>query len=266
MMENYAVTGNPEVLKALTGHYLSVPATFGGQGREVDNIEGMCWLYGQTGDERMLEIAKRTWANYTKYPRSPWTLVNMTNSMPMRGHGVSVCETTKQPAMIYMYTGDKTYLDATLGEVKGLERDHVLVDGVVSSDEALHGKKPEGVHETCDITDFTWSLGYALEASGDAAYGDRDKIERAVFNAGFGAIDKEFKALQYFSSPNQVISNQNCSAPKFGWRTWTGRPTVRNSAVQCCTGNVLRFLPNFTSRLWMTDGKGLVAALHARTR
>ena len=92
-----------------------MPADFGLKGRDVDNVEGMCWLYGQTGDARLLEIAKRTFENYTRSPNSKWRLENLSQSLPMTGHGVSVCEVTKQPAILYLYTGDKKYLDAVVG-------------------------------------------------------------------------------------------------------------------------------------------------------
>ena len=181
----------------------------------------------------------------------------ITSSGEMKGHGVSVCEATKQPALLYLYTGKKEYLDAVVGAFKALERDHELVDGVISSDEGLHGKKPEGLHETCDISDYTWSLGYVLQASGDGVWGD--KIERAVLNAGLGAVDKDFKAHQYFSSPNRVVSNQTCSAAKFG-PVHADRQSYRAGfATQCCTGT-LRLLPNYAARMWMSDNKGGIAA------
>ena len=48
-------------------------------------------------------------------------------------------------------------------------------------------------------------LGYgAMRLTGDGIWGDR--IERACFNAALGAIRKDWKGLQYMSSPNQVIA------------------------------------------------------------
>ena len=63
------------------------------------------------------------------------------------------------------------------------------------------------MHETCDITDHTWALAYLLQATGDARYADR--IEQVIFNALPGSITKDFRALQYFSCPNQVIADQH---------------------------------------------------------
>ena len=262
LMANYAVTGNAAILDGLTRTYLSFPEDFGRPakgGRNVDTVEGMCWTYGQTGDQRLIALAERTWDNFAPHPRGEFSLARMSEAGPMKGHGVSICEATKQPALLYLYTGRKEYLDAALGAYQSLERDHELVDGVITSDEGLHGKTAEGLHETCDISDYTWSIGYLLQASGDAKWGD--KIERAVFNAGFGAIDKEFKAHQYFSSPNQVVSNQHTSAAPFGPAHEDRQAYRAGFATQCCTGNVHRFLPNYATRMWMSGNQGGIAAV-----
>jgi DUF1680 family protein len=74
--------------------------------------------------------------------------------------------------------------------MKKLDRDHMLPDGVPSSSEFLAGKNPLNSHETCDITDYTWAMGYLLMATGDAQWADH--IEKAVFNAGPGAVSKRF--------------------------------------------------------------------------
>src|SRR5205085_7400580 len=95
-------------------------------------------------------------------------------------------------------------------------------------------------------------------ATGDGIWGDR--IERACFNAGFGAIKKDWKAHQYFSCPNQVLATQNSNhavlAHGKGWMSY--RP---GHTVACCTGNVHRIFPNYTIRMWMSDANGGVAAV-----
>jgi hypothetical protein len=259
LIASYSATGDRAILDALTKHYLALPEDFGQNARDVNMVEGICWLYGQTGDPRLLAIAERTWRNASQGPKNQWNLVSLIKELQMAGHGVTVSEETKQPAVLYLYTGKKEYLDAALGGFRSLERDHELVDGVITSDERLHGKTAEGLHETCDISDYTWSIGYLLEGSGDATWAD--KIERGVFNAGFGAIDKDFKAHQYFSSPNQVVATQVSSgATQFGPRHADRQSYRPGFAVECCSGNVHRFLPNYTSRMWLDDGKGGIAA------
>ena len=77
-----------------------------------------------------------------------------------------------------------------------------------------------------------------------------------------GAITKDFRSLQYFSSVNQLIAtgSSNHNIYKHG-STWMAyRPTHE---TECCSGNVNRMLPNFVGRMWMTDSEGgAVAAIY----
>ena len=132
----------------------------------------------------------------------------------MQMHGVTFCEELKLPVLLYAYTGDKRYLDLALNAQRKAERDDVLPDGVPASAEALVGSANViNSHETCDIADYTWTLGYFLMTTGEAKWAD--KIEKAVFNACPGTITKDFKALQYFSSVNQVIATGNSNHNDF---------------------------------------------------
>ena len=150
--------------------------------------------------------------------------------------------------LLYAYTGQRKYLDAAVRADDKLIRDHILPDGVPSSNEYLDGNDPRTSHETCDITDYTWSLGHYLMTTGEARYADA--IEKAVFNAGPGAVTKDFKALQYFSSVNQFIATGDSDHNEFKkGSTWMAyRPTHE---TECCAGNVHRFMPDYVARMWL---------------
>jgi len=265
LMAYYSTTGDQRVIDSLTKHYLALPANFGMAPRDVMNIEGMCWLYARTGDKRMLDLAERTWANAMKgiksNPKGRYELDVLASGPLMRGHGVTVSEQTKLPALLYMVTGNKKYLDASLGVFNALYRDHEQVDGVLSSDAALTGKLPDHSHETCVIVDYTWSLGYLVMATGDPRWADT--VERAVLNAGMSVIDREFKSHQYYSTPNQMAATQTSSRPTNGNRARPWQAYRPDHLPACCTGNLQRMIPTYVERLWLTDGKGgLVAALY----
>jgi DUF1680 family protein len=96
-----------------------------------------------------------------------------------------------------------------------------------------------------------------LMATGDAIWADH--IEKTTFNAGLGSITKDFKAHQYYSSPNQVVARHglvtNNDVNRVAYRP--GHQT------ECCSGNVHRFLPNYALRQWMrTPQGGVVTALY----
>ncbi|MCY2925184.1 MAG: glycoside hydrolase family 127 protein, partial [Planctomycetota bacterium] len=179
-------------------------------------------------------------------------------------HGVSYCENAKLGAVLYGATGDKKYLKASVNAVAKMEKFAMLVDGVPSSSEKLRGKVPLDSHEACVISDFTWSCGYLLMATGEGHYGDL--IERACFNAGPGGVKKDFRAAQYFSCPNQVVSDKNSNHNEF-YRGTIFMRFAPNPATECCAGNVNRFMPNFAARMWMRGADDeIVAALYGPGR
>jgi len=255
----YSATQDERVLSALTKHYLSGTSEHS-DGREVCNVEIMLWLYDKTGDKRILECAVKAFEEYNRLSVSAAnSLENMLSDKKAFEHGVTFNEIAKLGAILYMYTGDEKCLKSTVNAYKKIDRDQMLIDGVCSSSEYLRGKDPLDSHETCDIADFTWSMGYLLMATGNAEYAD--KIERACFNAAPGAVRSDFKGLQYFSCPNQVIadrlSNHNTYNKGEPWMSYRPDP----AHIHCCPGEVNRIMPNFVARMWMSDGESGLAAV-----
>jgi DUF1680 family protein len=250
--------GQPEIYNILARHYLSGSSPHSGW-REVCNIETILAVYEKTGNSRLLDIANAAFTEYNqRYPESDASLANLLSDRKATEHGVTFNETAKLGAILHSYTGNESYLQASINAYRKLDRDQVLVDGVCSSTEGLKGKDPLDSHETCDIADYTWSCGHLLMATGNAEYAD--KIERACLNAAPGAVTADFKAMQYFSCPNQVIatttSNHNLFYRGFDWMSYQPDPTV-----QCCVGDVNRILPNYASRMWMSDRNNGLAAV-----
>ena len=259
LLASYAANPNAAIPAALEKHYLARPADFG-VGRDVCNVEEILWTYAHAGDPKLLAIAQRTYDNFNK-TRPKTALEALADARRIEEHGVTFNETAKIPALIYLYTGDHSLLDATLNAYEKIDRDHMMASGLHSAQEFLSGKDPWHYTETCDVSDYTWSVGYLLMATGDATWADH--IEKAIFNAGLGAITKDFKAHQYFSSPNQVISIHGiCKAHNPDRLAY--RP---GHDVECCSGNVHRMIPNFALRQWLrTPDGGVVAALYSPSK
>ena len=254
----YEVTGDRKVRTALTNNYNSMTTNDLCNGRRhIVNIEGMMWLYGQQAQSALLTKAK------TAYKTGGFELDGKEAAEDdfLYIHGVTYSEMLKIPMLLYAYTGDKSYLNLALNAERRLERDHLLPDGVPSSEEYTVGKDIDQVHETCDIIDYTWSLGYFLTATGEAEWADR--IERAVFNAGPACHTKDFRSLQYFSGLNQILCTGNSDNTYFKrGSTWQAyRPTHE---TECCAGNIHRLMPNFASRMWLRgQGNSIVAAMYS---
>jgi hypothetical protein len=252
----YEATGDPRIPAALEKNYLSYSVTELGMNRFVVNVEGMLWTYSLTGNPELLNRAVAAWEEGA----SELTQANAMNDVPFQMHGVTMNELLKIPLLLYAYTGEEKYRQAALHAMEKMEGPNMLVDGVNSSSEALAGNDPLASHETCDISDYTWTAGYYLMTTGDGSWADR--IENAIFNAGLGSITKDFRSMQYFSCPNQVIATGNSNHNQFKHGlTWMAYRPIHET--ECCIGNLHRYMPNYAARMWLKDKNGQpVAALY----
>ncbi|MFP4579598.1 MAG: beta-L-arabinofuranosidase domain-containing protein [Candidatus Sumerlaeia bacterium] len=259
-----SATGDERVIPALVHHYTNSRADYSTE-RDVCNVEIMSLLYGETGRKKLLSEALEAIEAFDELGECPdLTTEALLTNRKATCHGVTYCETVKQNAVAYLYAGKKKMLDASVNGMKKLDRYQTLVDGVPSSTERLRTKEPLDAHETCDVADYTWSAGYLLMATGDVEWAD--KIERACFNAAPGSVTKDFRALQYFSCPNQVIATNNSghtpAAAGGKWSSYRPKP-----GTECCTGEINRIMPNYVSRMWMEKENGdPVAALYGPSR
>lgn len=261
LQAKYEHDGDKRIPAALEKHYLNfTPADLACGivgGRNIMSIEGILWTYGKTGNPKLLQLAEEAWAIQDKFAVDETAILS---DEPFYMHSVTFCEMLKLPLLLYAYTGKQHYLDLAMTAIRKVQRESMLPDGVPSSAEFLLGNDVDISHETCDIVDFTWTLSHYLSVTGQAEWADM--IEQAIYNAGMGCITKDFRSLQYFSSVNQFIatgtSNHNIYKHGSTWMAY--RPTHE---TECCSGNVNRMLPNFVSRMWMTDREGgAVATLY----
>jgi uncharacterized protein len=267
------VPGTPQtanIAEALRKHYLGDKASYGTPIRNVTNIEAMLWSYARTGDPRLLELAENAWKQYQTIAKDPehgdLSELRVYAAAPINAHGCTYSETMKQPAILYLHTGKPEYLKFALAANRRIFDHHMLIDGIPSTSEWYRTVTSLDSHETCDIADHTWSWGYMLMATGDAAWADR--VERACFNAAPGAIKNDWKALQYFSCPNQFLAtlNSDHNVMEHGGRMMAYQPNP-GQATACCGGNVHRIFPNYAIRMWMkmNDG-GLAAVLYGPSK
>ena len=131
-------------------------------------------------------MAEEAWAQ----EGAELTQSNCLDDSELHMHGVTMNELMKIPMLLYAYTGKSEYLQAALKADEKMEQANMLADGVNSSTEALAGNDALASHETCDISDYTWTIGYFLSTTGHVKWADR--IEKAIFNAALGAITKDF--------------------------------------------------------------------------
>ena len=258
LMTEYSATGNEKIVDLIKKHYCADNHKYS-NGRDVLNIEIILWLYLHTGEMKFLKMAEEAFEEYNEIKNDDLNADMQMSRKIIKVHGVSFNEYSKLGAMLYICTGNDEYLKPVINAYKKVDRYQMLVDGLHSSEEMLWNNNYMRAHETCNVTDYTWTLGYLLMATGNAEWAD--KIERCIFNAGIGSIDENFKALQYFSSPNQLIANRTSNRCRY--YKGDGRMSYApNPGTECCVGNVNRFFPNYCSRMWMKKDNDIFAVFY----
>jgi hypothetical protein len=260
-----------QILNAMCHHYLEDTRSDYQHGpfgpRDRVNIESILWCFAHSGDVRLLNKAEDIWSG-----ASLQELAELTVDQPShKQHGVTFAEVSKLAALLYMYTGNRRQLDVSTSAMQRVFKFHMLADGTPSTTENLAGTSSRDGHETCDIVEFNLSWGYLLMATGNGMYGDR--IERALFNAGMGAVRKDWSGLQYISCPNQLhIARNSCQVGHIGTAAALYGPNSDQRpkykfVTACCAGNVNRMLPTFVQRMWMNSAdNGLAAVLYGPSR
>ena len=266
LMAQFSATGDPRIARVLRTALL---ANAGEITRRRDardmfylyrngaDSEAAFYLYGLTGDRRLLAIGREVYDNYVEDTNSFCSAANIRSAVPFHEHGVTAAETFKCLPLMYLYTGDREALRLARLAYKKVLDHSLMADGGIVSSENLKPSDFDSLHESCDITDWSWSLGYLFMADGNPRWADL--VERATFNALPGAVTKDFKQLQYFSAVNQiVIAATNRSLPDCPTRM-----TYRAAHdTECCAGNINRAMPDYVNRMWMRSHDGGLAAVY----
>jgi hypothetical protein len=257
LMAEYSATGNPRVKDILQNWLLTSSDLIAQGGRNGVNFEEAFYLYGLTGDQRLLDLCKRIYDGYLHDTNSFFTLEKIQGKGQFHEHGVTAAEELKCLPLMYSYTGDEKALQLAKRAYGKVLDNNLMPDGGIVSAEHLEPTSFYSVHESCDITDWSWSLGYLFMATGDPKYADL--IERTTFNALPGAVTKDFKQLQYFSAANQVVIGPTNSHTGH----WVTRMTYRAAHdTECCAGNINRAMPNYVMRMWMRGNDDTLAAVY----
>ena len=259
----YEATGNSRILMALAKVYSDfclVPLTYHNGGVSgANNADPMLATYKLWGDGRIInEVLKMAADTIMQQTIAMWENKEVEN-----GHGVVFYENLRIPAMIYPYTGNPRFLNATLNCFNWLDEKHLQPYGIASSEEQNAGKGSTRNTETCNIAASAWSYQQMYEITGQSNWGDR--IEQVFFNAAAASVSRDFKTMTYFQSPNRIEGLLPHDTPGHpsdrGGSSYEFRPT--GHTVLCCVGNLNRIIPNYIQHIWMgTLDKGLAATLY----
>ena len=220
--------------------------------RGGDNLDHIYWLYNQTGEKWLLDLAR---VNHER--TADWT-----GGIPT-WHGVNLCQGFREPAEYYQQTGDSRYLQATERNYNTIMNMYGQVPGgMFGADEnARPGyTDPRQAAETCSMVEFMHSFEMLLKITGNTVWADR--AEEVAFNSLPAVMTPDFKGLHYLTAPNMVQLDRTSKAPLFdnggdmlSYNPWQYR---------CCQHNVAFGWPYYAEHLWMaTPNNGLAATLYA---
>ncbi len=264
LRDYYEATGDARVLNHLANYYRYMAANLPrrplfewGKARAADEMETVFWLYNQTGDKSLLEVAallrKQAW---------DWVDIYANNRFQHLGtfytyHNVNVPQAFKFPLMSYQLSGSATDRDALKTGWQHLERDHGLSFGMTSGTEFLSGNSPSQGTEMCSFVEQMLSFYLATRVLGDAAWADR--AEKIAFNGMPAGLTKDFKQYQYYTCPNEVMAKPG--PQHFNQDHTDALVPGPHSGFHCCCYNLHMGWPKFTQHAWMASADGGLAAI-----
>ena len=256
----YQATGKPDVLAALVKVYRDYPLPALPPGFDAVtgavNIDAMVDTYLMSGDRKVLENIQ-AYAQRASY-RSTVAQWMRGNLAP--GHNVIFYEDIRVPALLYPWTGNREDLGATVHAISWSDGNNLLPMGLSSGEEWHAGIGATRNVETCDVAASMWTFLWMLRITGERGYADR--IEQIFFNAGPAPVDRDFKTMCYYQSPNRYSTALPAEEPANPGAD-SYRFTEIGHSVLCCVGNLNRVIPNYVMHMWMaTPDRGLAAALY----
>jgi hypothetical protein len=272
---HYEATGDSRVIPMLTRYFRyqlaelpKRPLKDWAPSRGGDNLLIVHWLYNQTGDKFLLDLAKLIfeqsfpwWQTQAAFPGKipPGApQVQPIKQLPMWTHGVNNAMGLKTAAIMYAQSGEEYLKNATRVGLDNLTRHHGQPSGVFSADEHMNGTSPTSGCELCTVLELMFSLEEAYRLEGDNAYADR--LERLAYNALPSTFTEDMWAHQYDQQVNQVL----VSIAKRKWSDNFDDANVYGLEPNfgCCTANMHQAWPKFVKSLAMAtndNGVALVA-------
>lgn len=221
--------------------------------RAADNLDNIFWLYNRTGDDWLLELARRVHAR-----TADWT-----HGVP-NWHGVNIAQAFRGPAQYFMLSHDPTHHDATERNYQHIWSVYGQVPGgLFGADENCREgyDGPRQGAETCTIVEFMKSCEILLSQSGDTLHADR--CEDVAYNMLPAAMTPELDGLHYITCPNQVVLDTQSKCPGIqNCGNMFAYSPFEN--FRCCQHNVSHGWPYFVEHLWMaTQDDGIAAIFYA---
>ena len=209
----YEYTNDKRVIDFMTRYFhfqLTVPderflESYWENSRGGDNLWSVVWLYNRTGDSKLLELAEKIHRNTADWTKS--------TELP-NWHNVNVAQGCREPAIYYLFTGEKKLMDASYNVQSLVRRAFGQVPGgMFGADEnaRMGFFDPRQGTETCGFAEQMASDEIMLMITGDPYWAEN--CEDIAFNSYPAAIMPDYKSLRYLTAPNMVQSDSENHKP-----------------------------------------------------
>ncbi len=219
--------------------------------RAGDMIPSIVWLYNQTGESWLLDLA---WRFYRRIAQPSGTfldnhVINFTQRFAYAGIFSQISKESWQMELTeYWYKEHMTAWGQTPG-------------GIFAADERIRPGyvDPRQGFETCGFGEFARSFYLLARLTGKTVYADR--TEDLLFNHFPAAMTPDLKGLHYLTASNQPqldageSHDYNNKGRQISYSPWIYR---------CCQHNVAMTWPRFVENLWQASAdQGLIAWMYA---
>ena len=257
----YEYSKDPRVINLMTKYFkwqLTIPddkflEDYWEKSRGGDNLYSVYWLYNNTGEKFLLDLATKIDKNTADWRQKD----NLPN-----WHNVNIAQCFREPAQYYQQSKNPEDLQATYNDFK-LVRDIYgqVPGGMFGSDEnARKGyDDPRQAVETCGLVEQITSNNMLLGITGDPFWAEN--AEDVAFNTFSAAFTPDYKALRYLTAPNMAISDSKNHAPGIANE---GPFLMMNPfSSRCCQHNHSAGWVYYTENSWTaTPDNGLAAQLY----
>ena len=257
----YEYTSDQRVIELMTRYFryqLGVPEesflkSYVEWSRGGDNLYAVHWLYNQTGEPWLLELAEKIHRNTADWGKE--------NAYP-NWHNVNIAECFREPAQFWQQTGDLKDLKATYDHFHLVRRIFGQVPGgMFGADEncRLGYIDPRQGTETCGFAEQMTSDGILTRITGDILWADN--CEDIMFNSFPAAFMPDMKSLRYFTCPNMVVSDRHDHSP--GIQNKGIFMMMNPFSSRCCQHNHAHGIPYYIQNLVMaSNDNGLLLNMY----
>ncbi|MCL4506401.1 MAG: glycoside hydrolase family 127 protein [Chloroflexi bacterium] len=219
--------------------------------RAGDFLPQLYWLYNQTGDAWLLDLAARVFQRIDPAP-DEW----------LDHHIVNFTQRFRYPGNFYAQSKSQWHFDQTeYWYRQHLETWGQQPRGIFGADENIRTGcvDPRQGFETCGMVEFAKSFYILARVTGDTIWADR--AEDVMLNHFPASGTPDLKGLHYLTASNQP---QLDASEKHEYQNKGRMISYSPHDYRCCQHNVAMGWPYYAENLWQASAdNGLVAWLYA---